>query len=371
MDDCPAQYLPETESFYYSELTEFYENYFNLKETNLYLEVLREKALYFKLKPSTSEYSTTVGAIDAANFLKRICTSFVNFVEDDFFEKFKLEVTDYTKLKKIINEYKRTLNPRMTFLSYSSFEVGLSVDHTKSVGTDKYKDWQLNIFNDYKEKVVDNDFTSTEVLTEIKSNHSEDYIKRVILPFVDAVNNKEYKVETYKNDKTFKRVFKEISKQNKELITPKSVLIEEDIERKQLLNIVIELDKGKDVSQVSSKKLQSGLLFSQFLEKVEFPLYDAENDDVKIHFKKEATYLFNIDANNYYCCEIPLLDILFTATNKIELDKQIAKELANLFCKLHKSKIEDDLKLLEKFKSLIENYEFKLKPPTGNLSLPK
>ena len=361
IDDCPSEYLPEKSSYFYSEFPELYKGYFNYEESSLYLEYLNELALFFRIKPPDLEFASTVRAIDAANFLKKLNTSFLNFLEDNFFEKYKTQITDYTKLKKIINEFKRILTPRVSHLKYSSFEVGLSVDPVKSIGSGLYKEWQRNIFIDFKENVVDKDYTSEEVLMEIKKTHSEEYIQRVILPFIEAVNTKEYKVESFNIDKTFSRTYKEISKQNKELITPQRVLLEEKEEKRNIYNIVVELSKGQDISQVSGKKIQTGLLFSQLVEKIEIPLLTAENEGVFLKFKPNTNYLFSVDSKNYYCCEIPIIDFILTAKNKPELDKYISIELANLFIYLSKALREEDKIKLNNFIQLVESIEYKNK----------
>lgn len=358
LDDIQESYIPEEDSCYKFVVPKEYDTLLTKYEANAYLTLLRETALFFKLKPITRRYSTTVSAKEAGDFLTKISKSFSGFLEEDFFNSYKSEITDYTKIKKIIAKFKNSLEPRVSHLEFGSFEVGLSVDTISSINNDKYKGWQKSILDKYKENVVDVDYSNEDELNLIAENYSEEARKKIFSPIIDIINNKNYSLESYNQTKTFEKTFKSIEPTKKEIVIPKKIQEKEDEAKKKFYNAVFELGEGDDISKVSKAQLSTGLLFSQPLDEVDFPLNNVSSHGITITFKETIYYKFYIDSNLYYCAEIPDLEISIAEKDKNKARNAIHEKIIELY--LDREDVNKELKdklieLIQKVSSQDDN----------------
>ena len=352
IDNLPSSYLPEEETHYKLDIPAIYNNLLNSFEENYYLAILREKALYFTLEPSNSEFSTTVSAIDAGDFLKKISSSFLSFVEEDFFNTFKNQITDFSRLKKIIGEFKHLLSPRVVELEYGSFKVGISADTGKSIESDKYREWQIDILHKYKAEVVDIDYSSDDILRHIADKYSEESRKKIFQPIVSLLSDDDYKVEVTNYRKSFKRKFNKIPKSKEEIIIPKR-FIEDVPEKKKLYNVVIEMTEGQDISKLSKKSLQDGLLFSQELNVVELELNEFVYENTRFVFSTPLKFLYRIEGA-IYIVENAEFKISVGAVNKEEALLMFQQEFAQ---KYFNSLNRENEELINKFNSILAKVE--------------
>ena len=343
LEDLQPTYIPEEDSYYRLEIPKSYDSLFAKYEENGYVELMRESALFFKLKSTETKYSTTMGAREAGEFLTKISKSFGSYIEEDFYNLYKEVITDYNKLKKVISKFKNNLEPRVSQLSYSSFEVGLSVDIVNNLYNGKYKDWQKDILNKYKENVIDVNYSNDEELKEIAKKYTEESRKKIFSPIIDIINNKKYSLESYNQTKTFKKSFKSIDVEKKEILIPKIIQEKEDEAKKKFFHAVFELGEDDDVSKVSKSQLSTGLLFSQPLEEVDYPLDKVSSHGITLSFKETIYYKFYIDSNLYYCAEIPDLDISISSKDKDEARRAINDKIVELY--LNKEEVDGDLRL--------------------------
>lgn len=347
VDSLPNEYIPEESSFFKLAVPEFYKSLIESFELSPYLITLREKALYFKLEPSTQSYLTTVAAFDAGVFLKKIAESFLGFVEEDFFQSFKSEVPDFDKLKKIISRFKEVLSPRIVGLEYSSFKVAISTDQLQQVESDRYRVWQRSILEKYRYEVVDIDYTSDDSLNNIAEKYSEDARRKIFAPYLDLLNDKNIKIEVTDFKKTFKRQYYSVSKEKQKIIIPQRDISSTKTEKKKLYSAVIELTEGQDISKISKKNLQSGLLFSEEVSEANINITDIHVDDTITKLKKPL-YLALTNNNYVYHAENKEFGISVDSESKLTLYDKIYRE----FITQYKLSINND-EMKSKFEDII------------------
>lgn len=355
--DCiPNEYIPEESSFFKLAVPEFYKSLIESFELNPYLITLREKALYFKLEPITKSYLSAVTAFDAGVFLKKIAESFLGFVEEDFFQSFKYEISDFDRLKKIISQFKEVLSPRIVELEYSSFKVAISTDQLQQVESDKYKTWQKNILEKYRYEVVDIDYTSDDSLNIIAERYSEDARRKIFAPYLDLLNDKNIKIEVTDFKKTFKRQYHSMSKEKQKIIIPQRDISLKETEKKKLYSVVIELTEGQDISKISKRNLQSGLLFSEEVSEANININHIHIDDTIINLKKPLSLALKND-NSIYHAENKEFGIVVDSESKLTLYDKIYREFIRQY-RLSDNNIE----MRNKFEDIIFSFNQENEP---------
>lgn len=325
IDSIPNEYIPEEASFFRLAIPKFYDSLIESFEFSPYLITLREKALYFKLEPVTKSYLSAVTAFDAGVFLKKIAESFLGFVEEDFFQSYKSEINDFDRLKKIIGQFKEILSPRIVELEYSSFKVAISTDQLQQIESNKYKDWQKNILEKYRHEVVDIDYTSDNSLNIIAERYSEGARKKIFVPYIDLLNDKNIKIEVTNFKKTFKRQYHTISKEKQKIIIPQRNIESIETEKKKLYSVVIELTEGQEISKISKKNLQSGLLFSQEVSEAYINFTHIHIDGIIINLKKPLDLALT-NKNFIYHAENKEFGISVDSESKLTLYNKIYRE---------------------------------------------
>ena len=350
IDSIPVEYIPEESSFFRLAIPKFYNNFIESFEPSQYLITLREKALYFKLEPVVKSYLSAVTASDAGVFLKKISESFLGFVEEDFFQSFKSEISDFDRLKKIIGQFKEVLSPRIVELEYSSFKVAISTDQLQQVESDKYRTWQKSILEKYRYEVVDIDYSSDDSLNTIAKRYSEDARRKIFAPYLDLLNDKNIKIEVTNFKKTFKRQYYSVPKEKQRIIIPQRDILSTETEKKKLYSVVIELTEGQDISKISKKNLQSGLLFSQEVSKADINITNIHIDGFNISLKKPL-YLALTNDNSIYHAENKEFGIFVNSESNSTLYDKIYRE----FIRQYRFSINND-EMKNKFEDIIFSF---------------
>jgi hypothetical protein len=259
----------------------FYDNLLAGFEGNQYLQLMREKALYFKWNTrfDFKRFSDTVGAGDAGEFLTKISKSFLKYVEFRFYEGYKDTIPDLKRLKRIVTQFKDILQPRVVDLSYSSFKVALSSDTINNITeSDSYKEWQNTILERYRNDVIDVDYASSQDISIINETFPVSVRKEIFGPIISIINDEQYQLEVVDYHRTFKRKFSKVSTHYRDLLLPKQMPEEPQDEIRRLYTYVIEgPEGGPDKVKLNTKLLQGNTLFSQ------------ENDNVPLSLKRFET----------------------------------------------------------------------------------
>jgi hypothetical protein len=267
LDEVNLAYVPDEDEYFSFAVPQVYERLISSFEHDQYLQLLRERALYFKwnTRGDSKRFLNTVGAADAGGLLTKISRSFLKYVEFKFYEGYKAEITDFKRLNKIVAQFKEILQPRVVDLSYSSFKVALSSDTVNQVVDSlSYKDWQSTILDRYKNDVIDVDYSSAADIAIVNELFPVEVRKEIFGPIISIINDENYQLEVVDYRRTFKRKYSRIDKANEDLILPKLKYESPQEQNTRLYTFVIEAPEGGQKSvKLSKKLLQDNTLFSQ------------------------------------------------------------------------------------------------------------
>lgn len=351
LDQIPSDYLPDYDSFFEDTIPDCYTNYAQFESKNIYLEKLREYSINFKLMPSTPKYGTTISTTEAANFLSNLSNSFLHFIEYSFFDEFKTSFTDLATLYKQLKQIQKDLIPRISNLEYSSFKVSIATDYLqRNASESRYDDWKKLIFSQYKSSVIDIDYSSINVINHIVSNYNEEDRKKIFAPFIKIIDNDDYNLEVTDNKNSYKRTYSSLKKEYKSALFPK--LNQEDIEidNKKLVNVVIEIDKNQDISKISKKAINDGLLFSQDLESTNLNLENFQNKDYIVKLKKPIPFSIKLTNKEYHFENLEL-----NISGKTNQKEKLRESIQNEFIKCFNSPSEERQLIIDEFILSITN----------------
>ncbi|MCD4795455.1 MAG: hypothetical protein K8R54_19650 [Bacteroidales bacterium] len=285
--DISEDYLPEIESFYDTDFLPQIQELIDLKEKIFYLESLRKKSLYFTLKPTTSVFSTTISVVEAGNFLRDISSSFLSFVEFDFFESFKEIITDVKKINRTILRIKEILTLRVVHLKYSSFEVALATDTVQKIESKEISEWRNQVLDKYKVDVINLDYDSENHINKMINKYPSQTRHKIYTPIINIINNKNYSTNVSDHYKRTVRSLKKINKKNKELLIPKSQESGKKEETsKKLINLIIEIDGNTDIGKIGKRELHDNLLFSEEISEYIIKMDKIETSEYTIELKE-------------------------------------------------------------------------------------
>lgn len=353
VEDLIPIYLPEEESFFHSDKLADYQELIEKFKPNEYLSYLRKNSIYFTLEPRNLNFSTTVSAIDASNFLKKVASSFLGFIEYDFFNTYKDSISDVTKINRIIRQFKEILSPRVVDLQYHSFKVALSADTIQSVDQNIYKKWQSEILDKYKDEVIEVDLNSDTVLRSIADKYPVEARKSIYTPIIDIINDKNYKINISDHKRRVIKRFKPLSKTQEEIILPKETVLEIEERKKILLNLIVEVSDKDDLKQMGKRELQTGLLFTQEVKEVHITFDNMESSSTKIYFRRPIGCDILLENNTYYI-SIPDFKVKAEAKGIYDGKKLIQKEFIDLYMDTIKNPENYDKDLVDKLNACIE-----------------
>jgi len=328
LEDLPEAYLPLDNLIYAYEMPEAY-NALIAEEPSMYLTRLRERALVFEMKPKDSKFSTTVEMGDAGMFLRRLDRSFQNFAKDDFFERFKNTFGDFNRLKRTLSELMQIVSPRIVTLEYRSFVVGISSDNVHRPEDTNFTDWQENILVNYQREVVDRNYNDPATVEAIVTKYGEEARAGIFGPFMDILNDSNYRISAYNRVGTFKRELRPVD-ESKELQIVSRAKRVVDPESKVLVNLILELPSNQDLGHLSRKALSQGLLFSQVVSEAHMSLTVIETDDYRVTLTKPLDYVLRLEGDRYRI-ELSDLEISVIGTSREDVQRKLVTTFVNKY----------------------------------------
>lgn len=326
------EYLPPPAVYYDLAIPERYvsgEMITNVVRTPTeYLTKVRESSVYFHLSPREHSHESSVRVADAGMFLRRIATSWSNFLSFDFFDSFKNRITDLKHMQKVVQEMHRRMDPRIYDLDYRSFMVGVGVDNIISIGDNDFFVWQKEVVGKYREEVLLIDYSSEEVLKDVRERVAPDRIKLVYSPLIDIMKSEEYSLEV--KDVRTKRVvrYPKLDKQRA------AVLLEQPAEPRsketKLMQIVVEVPMNEEVTSIGKKQISDGLLFAQPIDDTVIPFEKLTAQGIQVVFKKPIHVAIHKHAN-YYEAEFEDLGISLTGLSKESIFHKLAESVVGLY----------------------------------------
>jgi hypothetical protein len=200
---------------------------------NAYLQFLRDKAINIKVDTKIKFYSRAVAVDSILDALKNVKTSIVNYVEVNFKKEFAEQ--DFNDFNTVLTLVKKDYSPLCVNLSFKSFSASICVDDSVMTKENNAKiiKWKENLFERFKEEVIEIDYESKDAIAPILKKYTEEERNLIYNPIIETVKEKnKYRVSiTDKNFKQVEKTLKPISKHVQDALTPKISKPPEDKEK--------------------------------------------------------------------------------------------------------------------------------------------
>jgi hypothetical protein len=193
------------------------------KDSNAYLDFLREKAINIKIDPKVKLYSQAIALDAIVETLRNFRTSLTNYVEINFRKHFS--ESDFQDYNHVLATIKKDYNPLCVNLSFRSFSASICVDDkvTFKEYNPRVLEWKGNLFSSYKEEVIDVEYESENSLKGIVEKYSAEERDLIYSPILDSIKDRNvYKVSI--TDRGFRNViktFRPVSRTVHDILVPK------------------------------------------------------------------------------------------------------------------------------------------------------
>ncbi|MEJ7658615.1 MAG: hypothetical protein WKG07_02755 [Hymenobacter sp.] len=266
-DDLIPDYRPEVDSYFELAMSEEYEILFEAARADIafagHLQNLRAEAVRFRLAPFESRYASTIGANDIGSFLQKVTRSFKSYVEVRFLALFGDSFGQQEQALQTLSRLLDMAEPRSVFTQHGSFEIDLAVGVLPLIRVDSaIIDWQKHALQEYKRDVFDFEFS---IDTQIPANlvgASDEQLRAIYLPIIQIANNPNYYVQTRLEKQTKYQKLNPVSQPASRRIAPSKPKNEEEnvVVETELTNILLELQKGQDIRNISLRELRRAMI---------------------------------------------------------------------------------------------------------------
>lgn len=296
-----AEYLPEDDTYFNLTIPKIYLTLVEKRKTeSLYIESLRNSALYFKLTPQEQKYGSTMSIDNVVAFLGRIKTSYLNYVDAKFRIDFSETYLNPERLNKAVETVKKQLFPRIVDLKWGSFGAGISSDYIMGDSSTEIKEWKKEIFTSYKNDVFNLNYASDEALEKVNAMFTEEQKENIFKPILSVLENKEYRVSVTNSELKVIKTLSPISEKTyNKLISPKVLKQQVEEIEKRLINIVVEIPVHGDIKSLKNKDLQQGIQFGEEVSNFTYKTSVIQGHGIKITLNKEIECEVNFNDGIY------------------------------------------------------------------------
>lgn len=263
-----------------------------------FYDVLRGDAIYMNVRPNDLKHGTTVAVPEIVDFLDKFNESYINFAEIDFERSFGGIIDDPKKMKRLVKQVRQVSTLRAADVGPGSFGVALAPDFISAMGdTDPIiHEWLRTLISRFQQEVVNIDFSDPAQLGQLEERYTPEQRAKFLNPYIKILENSKYSFA--KADKNFKPTKKSArivpsSKEKllvevpKELANPQA----ESSPEREVVTLVVEKNKGQDISKMSGKQIASGTLFSQQMPQFPVQLTEVEFRGKKIKLREPVTLI--------------------------------------------------------------------------------
>ncbi len=333
LDEIPSIYIPEEDSLYSFDIPEIYNLPKPLYSPTQILKSMRETGYYFALKTTNVNlrYGRAVRLHDAGYFLVDISLSAHEYARNDFYNKYKDDFTDLKQLEKAVSNVGEFAEPLVVDAKFSSFEVMLSIDRYMGYDGEKteYRNWRKNLMKNYHEDVINIDYNSKEAIAKLEERFpNEATRRRIIKPVMDILVSKDYKLETRSANGDYKKIHPSISRKTYKEIIKTSPPNPDSIEKKKILNVIVEVTEKDGVISFGKKTMNENILFQREEAQVELSVNYLNISGMEITFKQPLIYNYFIDEENLSHVICKEFEIDLSANSKTEVLRGFQKILA-------------------------------------------
>lgn len=336
MPDLPEDLLPQENSFYTFSVPDSYQSFFEETSSEKdYLNIMREKSVFFRLESLATAFGKTLTTNDVTNFLQKFNRSFSSYVEARFIDLYKSKYKTQQALENALNSFLELVNTRVVNLSYKSFGVDLASDVLdRRTLTNDVSEWQKTLLEEYKKDVIDFDFSSTSKLAENLEGLAPEQLRAIFLPIIQLSNNPNFIVQVSDERKGGIKKLKQVPKKTEEALFPKPK-IENVPPEMEFTNLVLELEKGLDITSLTKTKIMNALLSMERNTHTTLRLDSINGDDGDtIHLQIPIEFTLSVSGQFYETTYEPL-DI-----KQIAVSRQLAiEEFKNTVSRIYKTLI--------------------------------
>jgi len=329
----PINYYPEEDSFYTFDIPAQY--FSDPISENQYLNILRDGASVFRLRPKNPYFNHAVRAVDAGKFLINLTSSASVYSAFEFYNSFKDNITDPDKMKSTILNVKKSTELLVVNTQFSSFEVTLAIDTIVGMEDNLkgYEEWRKSIFRNYFEDVIDVDYSIPESIVTFKEKFPDEAVrKKIIKPIADILLDSSFAFETKSSAHDAPVLHKSINKTTyKRLIAPTldSATPDQQNDRKKLMNFVVEVIERDGKTIFGKKSLDEGILFQNEIQNVSLSLNFFTFEKYEISFKKPLIYYYSIDSDNLNNIDCSTFNLTISGKSKNYVIKKFWNSLGN------------------------------------------
>jgi hypothetical protein len=345
-DQIPSSYLPDDDSFFTFDIPAQYGEEHVSK--NDYLNILREGASVYRLRPRNHTFNHAVKARDAGKFLTNLTNSASVYTTYEFYNNFKDSITDPQKLKSTLLSVKKATELLVIDTQFRSFEVTLSIDTVMGMeeGLKGYKEWRKSVLKNYYKDVIDIDHSSQACINTLQEKFpEEDLRKKIVKPIADILVDASFALETKSSVHNAPVLHKTINRTTyKKLIAPViSTDITEKVERKKIVSLIVEVTERDGKTIFGKKTLDEGIISQSDIGHATLSLNFLPYEQYEISFKKPIEYQYFIDdqnLNNIYC---PVFNLSTSGQSKKEVMNNFWSTLGSFITESVKNQLNKEL----------------------------
>lgn len=178
-----------------------------------YIEDLKRRAIYMRLKPLEVRFDHTLPFSEVGSFINNLNKSFTSYLQITFEKRFSdLLQNDFIRIKRAKEHLRQRCSLRLIDLQYQSFGFGVSIDtlHSTDIDTQEIKDWRRELLSNYDDDVLLADYSKEETLDRIKDMFKPKERKDIYDPIFKAINTDSYEVlvtnNIYQTQKKVRRI---------------------------------------------------------------------------------------------------------------------------------------------------------------------
>jgi len=164
---------------------------------------LKDIAIRFRIDPDRSS-GKIVPVKTVVKVLNDLTKSYSNFVGIEFVKKDDFKEV-YHRSPEALNSIIADLELNIVDLSFSSFEAAVAPDFSEPavpIFSDEINDWKIGIYKQYKDDILQGDYTNLNYINSIANIYSEEERKKIYSPLFRSVGDqKSYKLHLLGADK--------------------------------------------------------------------------------------------------------------------------------------------------------------------------
>lgn len=338
----PEEYMPDKDSYYISELPDFYDDLFRHLDKDSYLEFMKMREICLEIKPhKNSPHGDIVSMTDSIDFLNGINNSYKNFVAFKFYNTYKDRYSDAKALLKATNKIIEASELRVVGAQQHSFQISVATDRIIELDPQKeYNDFSEGIINQYHDDVLSIDLNSEETASLLIEKYDDETRNKIFQPLIRIINNTNCDLSIIDKRKNKRKSFSKINPVIKSKILQKTPRPQPpDDLKKVFYTITLELNENTDLTTISKKEIQQSTLFSKVSQAAQQEIQKFNFDSFTVIFKRPILLDYVSNDNGSFSISFPPLNIEVTGTARNNAFEKVMDAFESLIQRDYLSKV--------------------------------